>query len=174
MDDAQRLARVVAKLVSRVEPGDRVEQDANADAQRKVCPFREDPRVEPAERVALDVVHHEEDPGRVVSHVDDRNHVRMADSASRPGLLEQVAQEARLAPQVRVHQLERDIPLEAPGPARARKVHGRHSAARYREENLVATQAFGKRALLFRLHVVSPDYHPAAAPQELVHRLDAM
>jgi hypothetical protein len=148
VDDVERLAVVVVRLVRSVKACERIEQDAHRDPLRHRLVRRACAPQKAAERVAFDVVHHEKQPERIVADVEHGHDVVMPNRRRELGFLDEQRLELWRLSQVRVRQLERDVTLEATSPTRAREVHRRHSAARDRHEDLVPADEMRHRCLV--------------------------
>ena len=130
MDDLQRQAALVAGLVGGMQALERVAHDPQDDRGRHPLALRPQRAREAAQRLALDVLHHQEElalRGHDIQRWDD---VRMADARGEARLVEKHCDELGVSRELRVEPLDRDGAREASGSHQAPQVHGRHPAGR--------------------------------------------
>ncbi len=82
------------------------------------------------ERLAFDVLHHEEELADVGDDVEGADHVRVPNSRREPRLVEEHRDELGVRRELRVKTLDRDRAREPNRPDEATEVHGRHPAGR--------------------------------------------
>ena len=126
MDDAEQVSRVVASLVRRLQPAQRVADDGGGDAHRH--PHAASARVgeEARERLAVEVIHDGEDHDAVGHEVDDPDDVRMDDVPREAHLVEEPRHRRGIARQPLVQALDGD--RERLPPARDPEMDGRRRA----------------------------------------------
>jgi len=132
----------------RMQTGEGVAQNAQPRPYGQRFASGVGPTNEPAERVAFHVLHDQEQPERVVPHVQDRHHVRMPDARRELGLLEQIVRELGTFAQVRVGELDGHITLEPTRTPHAAKVHRGHATAGDGEEDFVSADPLGQRGAM--------------------------
>ena len=98
----------VARLVRGGQPGEHRVHEVERGPRRQ-GPLGVDDR---AERAALDVLHREEDPPRVLALVEDRDDVGVAQPGGRAGFPAEAGDEGRVGRQVGAHDLEGDLPVQ--------------------------------------------------------------
>ncbi len=128
MDEIERLALLIADLVRGVEPREDVRHDRRHDLERDALDVAGDETHEARERLAVDVVHDDEDLARVRDDVEGRDDVRMADARSEARLVEEHRGELRVHREVLVESLHRDRAREADLARQSSEVHRRHSS----------------------------------------------
>jgi hypothetical protein len=153
-------AFVVAQVVRRREPGERVGHDAQHDRNRHAVAALVRARQERAQVIALDVLHHQEVAGvGRVADVDGGDDVRVADAGCQPRLVEEHADELFLVGEVRVQHLDRDQALEARGALRVGHVHHGHAARGELGQDFVAPEAESGRELSRAQRHALPQLH---------------
>jgi hypothetical protein len=128
VNDLQRLATVVGRLVGGVEPVQDAADDRGYNVGRDRLFLRVRRAQEARERLARDVVHHEEElsvPGDDVDRGDD---VGVPDSRGHPRLVEKHRHELRVLGVRRVQALDRHGPRETGGAHQPTAVHRRRPA----------------------------------------------
>jgi hypothetical protein len=129
MDQLQRLAPVAGGLVRGVETRERVDQDGRRDGGRDdLHPPAGDPE-QPRERLAVQVLHDDEELPILGDDVQRRGDVGVLDARRQPRLVEQHRHERGIRGEVRVKPLDRHRPREPRGPEEAPEVDRRHAAA---------------------------------------------
>jgi hypothetical protein len=110
-----------ARLVCGAEPG----ENALHDVQRLTRAQPPTGAQEVTQGVAGHVLHGEVQGPPVRALVEDRDHVRVGEPGDRPGLGDETANEVLVPGQFRMHDLQRDRPVE---PGVRAQVDGRHAA----------------------------------------------
>ena len=131
MDDAERLAALVLRLVRRVQPV----QDARHDRARRSrrgmrCAASRDARMQARERLARHVLHDEEELAVRRDDVERRDDVRMPDARREARLVEEHRDELGILRELRVQPLDRDRAREADRPEQPPEMDRRHAARR--------------------------------------------
>jgi hypothetical protein len=85
------------------------------------------------ERLALDVVHHQEDTEGIGVHFGDGDDVGMSNARRQAGFFEQMQPRLFVRAQVRMHQLQRDFAFKACNPAGSSEIDGRRAASSQRK-----------------------------------------
>ena len=137
MDDVQRLALLVARLVRCVQPLQHAGDDGADHGQRDRRARRPHVLEDAGERLAMDVLHHQEQLVLVADDVDRRHDVGVADARGEAGLVDQHGDELRIARQVRVQPLDGDDTGEAALASQPPEPDGGHAARRELTEKLV-------------------------------------
>ena len=164
MNDFQRHAVLVTKLVCGVQPGQRVAQDLAGDRQgqrsvRGLCGADQS-----GKSVAAHILHDQIDSERARPELQHGHDVRMVNARGELGFLEQLLRKLTFFRFERVvHQLQRDLPMHGFDDARARQIDGGHSAATDRQKQLVAPDALGEA----RVGVGDARCGTGASPREL-------
>ena len=97
MDDPERRAGLVASLVSGMEPVQRLRDDRGRERHRHAFALREHEPREGRERVALDVLHDDEQLVLLGDDVERGNDVGMTDHRGEPRLVEEHGDELGVA-----------------------------------------------------------------------------
>src|SRR6185312_9447707 len=91
------------------------------------------------QRLPVHVLHHQEDLGPVLHHVDHGDHVGVADPRRDPGLVEEHRRDLGIARVLGVQPLEHHRPREPRGPEQPAEVDGRHPSGGDDVEHRVPT-----------------------------------
>ena len=142
MDDLERIPRRIARLVCMVE----TRTDADDDVQHVLEPQhvvrgRAD---DPAEVLAVDVLHREEVLVVLEADVVDRGDVRVLERGDQPRLVEQHPHEPLVLRLLREDALQRDELREATDAVGAREEQLRHAAGAERSDERVAPQPLAR------------------------------
>ncbi len=146
MHEVHWLPRVVTQLVRRVQTRQRVERDAQRDADRQAPTARRRAREQTGQRIALDVLHHQEVAGLAGTDLEDGHDVRMMNARRDARFVEEHLDELFLTGKVRVEPLHRHEALEAADAREAREIHRRHAAGRNFADEFIAIDALSPRA----------------------------
>jgi len=102
------------ELVRGVEAGEHVERDAERDRRGNAAGLLLQRALHGVEGEALDVLHDQEELAVLLGDVERRDDVGVADVRRHPRLVEEHGDELGIFGEVRVHGLDRHLPLEAP------------------------------------------------------------
>ena len=105
MNDTQRDANRVGQLVRVVQPGERVDDDAQAQRQAQLGRSA-DAADDRGQRLAVQVLHRHREPVRVLDDLVGLNDVRMTEADGQPRLVTEHRDEVGIAGQVRPDPLE--------------------------------------------------------------------
>ncbi len=128
MDDPERRAVLALGVVRGVQPVEGAADDGPDDAERNRSRRRPLEAEEARERLALHVVHDQEQLAAERDDVEGRDGVRVADARGQPGLVEEHRDELGIARVLRVQSLDRDRARETNRTEEAPVVDGRHPA----------------------------------------------
>ena len=128
MDDAERLAEVILRLVRRVEAVEGADEDRAREPGVQPSSLLARRQEEAGERLPAHVLHDEQDLVVAHDHVERGHDVRVPDARGEPGLVEEHRDELRVLREVRVEALDGDRAVEAAGAEQPAYVDGRHAA----------------------------------------------
>ena len=139
MDDAERFAVVIAKLMRRVKTAAGLGHDATGELPRKpsalACTTNDG-----RDRLAMQVLHHEVASVVVFAEVDDAADIWMLHTRGDARLIEEHADEARILSQMRMHDLDGDPALKALRSIELREIDRSHAALRDEVAKSAATE----------------------------------
>ncbi len=141
MDDPERLAPEIDRLVGFVQAGQGVGDDARDDGGVELLAALRGRAEQRRERDRLDVFHDEHDLVVGPHDVDDGHDVRVPDARREARLVEQHGRELTVFRQLPVHTFDHDEPLEPRRAAVHGDPHGRRPTRRELDEELVVPDA---------------------------------
>jgi hypothetical protein len=140
VDQLERVAGEAVQLVRRVQAGGAVGDDAGG--RERIQPVEAARRAQHRrQRLALEVLHRDEERAVLLAEVVDVDDVRVLHQRGDPRLLEQHVRQLRPRRQRRSDRLDDDHLLELAGPALTRQVHLRHPALSDPRDELVLTES---------------------------------
>ena len=153
MDEPERLALLVDRHVRGVQALERAGHDGDDHARRQ--PFSTVARAldQARERLATDVLHHEEQLVLAHDHVERGDHVGVLDARGEARLVEEHRRELGVVRVLRMQPLDGDGPEEAGGPDEAAQMDSGHPARGDRVVDRVAIdeqRSRGGRSVLCR------------------------
>ena len=128
MDHAEQLAVGSLRLVRRMEPQKDSTHDRGDDAWRDRLTELARRAHQPRERLAVDVLHDEEEPLVSLDDVDHRHDVRVTNARDDPRLVHEHRDELLILQVVRVEPLDGDRPTEALRAEQATEMDRGHAA----------------------------------------------
>ena len=128
MNDPERLSVLVGRLVRRVEPVQGARHDRDHDLEGHQLARVQHRAQDADERLALHVVHDEQQLAAVCHDVHDGHHVWAADARGEASLVEEHRHELGIGRELRVELLDGDRPREAGRPEEPPEVHRGHPA----------------------------------------------
>jgi hypothetical protein len=140
------MAVFVRQLVSGVQPLEHVTEDAQKHVERHGLAALGRRLDDLMQRRAIDVVHDQEQAFGSLIHVVRSHHVRVADTRRQSCLVQEHRNEVGVARDVRVHDFDRNQPLESAGCLDAPEVHGRHPTCRQGAQHFVASERLQHRS----------------------------
>ena len=152
MDDAERRAVLVARLVRRVEAEEHRLGDRGGDL-RRASALRVARSRTSASGEAVHVLHDEVEIALRLDDVEDRHHVRVAHPGGEARLVEEHRPEGPVGGEPGEEALDRDDPGEAAGADDPAEVHGAHPAGGERlAEDVAPGEESGGRSCVFVGH----------------------
>ena len=126
MDDADRLTGRRLQPVRVVQPEADLAHDLQAGADRRDAPLLGELCLHGEQRLALDVLHRDEEALVDLSELEDLNQVRVREQAAELRLVDEHLDERAVLREVREHPLDHQRALESLRPERDREEHLRH------------------------------------------------
>jgi hypothetical protein len=167
--DAQRHA-LVAGLVCRVQPGERAAQHRQRHRCGHALAALARQTRERGQRLALHILHHDEQLALARHHVQRGHHVGVPDARREPRLVQEHGHELRVGSELRVHALDGDAPGEAGRPHQLAFVDGGHAPRGDGMQELVTTELHDGRGHRGGDGIAAPGPRPSMAqrPQPAV------
>ena len=152
VDDVEGVAVLAASLVRSLESVQYADDDRHERALRQGNRLLAREAQQRVQRLAVDVVHDEEQLALGGDHVEHRHDVRVLDARREASLVEEHRDELRVARELRVEALDRHRPREPGRASEPAQMDGRHPAMRDLLEENITPDRSGLMLLLCEAH----------------------